>query len=66
MSVLLPPSQNIFLVVVDLLIHTLYRCAALHILRLADADPIPSSRTFRQVLTLNARVSTWRFCNSGI
>ena len=28
--------------------------------------PYPSSRSLRQAMTLSARVSTWRFCNSGI
>nr|DAY60221.1 MAG TPA: hypothetical protein [Caudoviricetes sp.] len=41
MSVLPRPSQNNFFVVVDLLLRTLYLFAALRILRLADADPIP-------------------------
>ena len=41
LSVLPRPSQNNFFVVVDLLLRTLYLFAALRILRLADADPIP-------------------------
>lgn len=64
--VLLFSSQNIFFPAVDLLTRTLYLLAALNILRLAVANPIPFLRIIRQVMTLRARVSTWRFCNSGI